>query len=255
MEEQETEEPANDWTKTMLKPTTERYELLCHLLESRVKKYLDLDPGSFKLCCNKYIGRTRYDARQILQNIPEFFFIYHDNTIFLFSLVFHAPKPIKLGPKGSSTKLWGSVNSQNFLGQAKYELFRNSIIYRSKNSQNIIIFEKSKINAKLSARAPERAGNCHKNFPIIFGKEKLKKFQKKFDLNFKMPIAKTALKSTIGRLNQKLGPRKHILTFFRREIKIMWENASTSSRSRSRSRSSSSLSTRTSTTKTKIKSL
>jgi hypothetical protein len=167
----------------------------------------------------------------------------------LFSLVFHAPKPIKLGPKGSSTKLWGSVNSQNFLminfGQAKYELFRNSIIYCSKNSQKIIIFEKSKINAKLSARAPERAGNSHKFFPINFGQEKLKLFQKKFDLNFKMPIVKTALKSTIECLNQKLGPRKRILTIFRREIGIMWENASTSSSS------SSSSSTRTSTTKIK----
>jgi hypothetical protein len=171
--------------------------------------------------------------------------------IFLFSLVFHAPKPIKLGPKGSSTKLWGSVNSQIFLGQAKYELFRNSNIYCSKNSQKIFIFEKSKINAKLSARAPEGAGNCHKNFPINFGKKKSKIYQKKIVPNFKMPIAKTALRSTIGRLNQKLGPRKHISTFFRREIKTMWENDSTSSRSRS----SSSLSTRISTTLTKIKSL
>jgi hypothetical protein len=233
---------------------TERYELLCHLPELRVKKYLDLDPGSFKLCCNKYIGRTRHDARQNLQNclnIPE------NNTILLFSLVFHAPKPIKLGPKGSSTKLWGSVNSQNFFGRAKYELFRNSIIYRFKNFQKIIIFEKSKINAKVSARALEGAGNCHKIFPINFGKKKVKIYQKKFVPNFKMPIAKTALRSTIGRLNQKLGPRKHISTFLEGNFKKMWENDSTNSRSRSRSSSSSSssISTRISTTLTKIKSL
>jgi hypothetical protein len=232
---------------------TERYELLCHLLESRVKKYLDLDPGSFKLCCNKYIDRTRYDARQNLQNISENFFINHDITIFLLSSVFHAPKPIKLGPKGSSTKLWGSVNSQNSLGQAKHELFRNSIIYRFKNLQKIIIFEKSKINAKLSARAPEGAGNCCEIFPINFGKEKLEIYQKKFVPNFKMPIAKSALRSTIGRLNQKLGPRKHISTLLEGKFKKMWENDSTNSRSRSRS--SSSISIRIFNNKTKIKSL
>jgi hypothetical protein len=35
-------------------------------------------------------------------------------------------------------------------------------------------------NAKLSVRALERAGNCHKIFPINFGKKKLKKIQKIF---------------------------------------------------------------------------
>jgi hypothetical protein len=36
-------------------------------------------------------------------------YLYHEYTTFLLSLVFHAPKPIKLGPKGSSTKSRGSV--------------------------------------------------------------------------------------------------------------------------------------------------
>jgi hypothetical protein len=205
---------------------TERYELLSHLLELRVKKY----------------------ARQNPQNISENSFINHDITIFFLSLVPY-PKPIKLGPKGSSTKLWGSVNSS--LGQAKHELFRNSIIYRLKNFQKIIIFEKSKINAKLSARAPEGAGNCHKNFPINIGKKNLKIYQKNFVPNFKMPIAKYALRSTIGRLNQKLGPRKHISTFLEGKFKKSRENDCTNSRSRS----SSSISIRILNNKTKIKSL
>jgi hypothetical protein len=215
---------------------TERYELLSRLIELRVKKYLDLDPGSFKLCCKKYIDKIRYDARQNLQNIS-------DITIFLLSLVPY-PKPIKLGPKGSSTKLWGYVNSS-------LETFRNSIIYRFKNFQKINIFEKSKINAKLSARAPEGAGNCHKNFPINIGKANLKIYQKNFAPNFKMPIAKSALRSTIGRLNQKLGTRKHISTFLEGKFKKSRENDCTNSRSRS----SSSISIRILNNKTKIKSL
>jgi hypothetical protein len=228
--------------------------LLSRLFELRVKKYLDLDPGPFKLCCRKYIDKIRYDARQNLQNISENSFINsfinHDITIFLLSLVPY-PKPIKLGPKGSSTKQGGSVNSS--LGQAK--LFRNSIIYRLKIFQKIIIFEKSKINAKLSARAPEGAGNCHKKFPINIGKENLKIYQKNFVPNFKMPIAKYALRSMIGRLNQKLGTRKHISTFLEGKFKKSRENDCTNSRSRSRSRSSSSISIRILNNKTKIKSL
>jgi hypothetical protein len=220
---------------------------LSRLIELRVKKYLDLDPGPFKLCCKKYIDKISYNARQNLQNISENSlknsFINHDITIFLLSLVPY-PKPIKLGPKGSSTKLWGSVNSS-------LELFRNSIIYRFKNFQKIIIFEKSKINAKLSARAPEGAGNCQKKFSITIGKEKLKIYQKNFVPNFKMPIAKSAIRSTIGRLNQKLGPRKHISTFLEGKFKKSRENDCTNSRSRS----SSSISIRILNNKTKIKSL
>jgi hypothetical protein len=212
--------------------------LLSRVIELRVKKYLDLDPGSFKLCCKKYIDKISYNARQNLRNISENSFIKHDITIFLLNLVPY-PKPIKLGPKGSSTKRWGSVN----------KLFRNSIIYRLKNFQKIIIFEKSKINAKSSARAPEGAGNRQKIFSIIIVKEKLKIYQKIFVPNFKMPIAKSAIRSTIGRLNQKLGPRKHISTFLQGKFKKSRENDCTNSRSRSSSR------TRILNNKTKTKSL
>jgi hypothetical protein len=118
--------------------------------------------------------------------------------------------------------------------------------------QKIIIFEKSKINAKLSARAPEGAGNCHKKFSITIGKENLKIYQKKFVPNFKMPIAKSALRSTIGRLNQKLGPRKHISTILEGKFKKMWENDCTNSHPRSRSCSSISIRILNNKTKTSV---
>jgi hypothetical protein len=199
--------------------------LLSRVIELRVK-YLDLDPGSFKLCCKKYIDKISYNARQNLRNNSKNFFIMQNIMIFLLNLVPY-PKPIKLGPIGSSTKRWGSVK----------KLFRQSIIYRLKNFQKIKNFEKSKTNAKSSARAPEGAGNCQKIFSIIIAKEKLKIYQKNFVPNFKMPIAKSAIRSTIGRLKQKLGPRNHISTFYKGNLKKSRENDCTNSCSSSSSRS------------------
>jgi hypothetical protein len=75
-------------------------------------------------------------------------------------LVFHAPKPIKLGSKGSSTKCVVKVtnikNSKNQKNQKYY--------------QKLFIFKKFKNTAKLAARALVRAGNNQNFFPTKFGK-------------------------------------------------------------------------------------
>jgi hypothetical protein len=43
-------------------------------------------------------------------------------------------------------------------------------------------------------------------------------FTKLFDINLKMSMSKTALRTTIGRTNQKLGQENHFLQKSRREI-------------------------------------
>jgi hypothetical protein len=48
---------------------------------------------------------------------------YHEYKTVLYRLVFHAPKPIKLGSKGSSTKRWGTVKDFKKLKKPKKNPF------------------------------------------------------------------------------------------------------------------------------------
>jgi hypothetical protein len=85
--------------------------------------------------------------------------------------------------------------------------------HNAKKFQKNLIFENFNYIAKLSAGALERAGNSHKKFPNDFSQENFGFFRKNSDLNLKMAMSKTAIRTTIRRPNQKLGPRKHISTY------------------------------------------
>jgi hypothetical protein len=94
--------------------------LYCYL---GAHKCLDLDPGLVNgLMSNTNNTSTRvpyaYFMRLGTYPVPYAYLMrlgtypinsYYEYTTFLLSLVFHAPKPIKLGSKGSSTKLRGVV--------------------------------------------------------------------------------------------------------------------------------------------------
>jgi hypothetical protein len=132
------------------------------------------------------------------------------------------PKLIKLGSTGSSTKRCGAVKKFKYIKNPK---FKN-------NSQKIKNFQKFKLITKTTARAPVITFKCNNFFPIKIGQEKIEIFTKLFDINLKMAMFKTALRTTIGRTNQKLGQENHFLQKLRREIdKYMQrreKNASTS---------------------------
>jgi hypothetical protein len=101
--------------------------------------------------------------------------------------------------------------TSNTKGKLYSKNLKNSL--NEKKFQKIAIFKIFKNTAKLSAGALERAGNSHKNFPNIFSQENFTFFRKISDLNLKMAMFKTAIRTTIGRPNQKLGTRKHISTY------------------------------------------
>jgi hypothetical protein len=70
----------------------------------------------------------------------------------------------------------------------------------------------------MSAGALRRAGNCHRIFPIDFGQEKSKKFQKNFDIYFENSMSKTAIRIQFRRQEKKLGQENQFLQNSRREI-------------------------------------
>jgi hypothetical protein len=116
-------------------------------------QYLDLNLGfTTSLYYSKYlVGKKHY--------------LYHEYKTLLYSSVFHAPKPIKLGSKGSSTKLLWTVNN-----------FKNSY---QKNSKKFKIFKNT---AKFSALALEKGPDKQNYFWPNFGQEKLIFFEKFFSL-------------------------------------------------------------------------
>jgi hypothetical protein len=80
-------------------------------------KYLDLDLGlghgltsntNTMSTCVPYAYLTRPKYHHLGTYLVNF---NHEYMTFLYSLVFHAPKPIKLGSKGSSTKLRRTVKN------------------------------------------------------------------------------------------------------------------------------------------------
>jgi hypothetical protein len=70
----------------------------------------------------------------------------------------------------------------------------------------------------MTARALVITFKCNNFFPIKIGQEKIEIFTKLFDINLEMAMFKTALRTTIGRTNQKLGQENHFLQKSRREI-------------------------------------
>jgi hypothetical protein len=118
------------------------------------------------------------------------------------------PKPIKLGPTGSSTKRCGAVKKSKYIKNPK---FKN-------NFQKIKIFKNFKSITNMTARALAITFKCNNFLPIKIGQEKIEIFTKLFDINLKMAMFKTAIRTTIGRTNQKLGQENHFLQKLRREI-------------------------------------
>jgi hypothetical protein len=116
-------------------------------------QYLDLNLGfTTSLYYSKYLVGKKY-------------YLYHEYKTLLYSSVFHAPKPIKLGSKGSSTKLLRTVNN-----------FKNSY---HKNSKKFKFFKNT---AKFSALALEKGPDKQNYFWPNFGQEKLIFFEKNFSL-------------------------------------------------------------------------
>jgi hypothetical protein len=111
------------------------------------------------------------------------------------------PKPIKLGPTGSSTKRCGVVKQPKHITKSKFE----------NNFQKIKFFKNYKSITNMTARALVIIFKCNNFFPIKIGQEKIKIFTKLFVQNFKMAMFKTAIRSLIGRPKQKLGQENHFL--------------------------------------------
>jgi hypothetical protein len=91
-----------------------------------------------------------------------------DYTTALHRVVFHAPKLIKLGSKGSSTKRCGAVKKFKYTKKSKFP----------KKSQKIKIFKKFKTITKMTARALVITFKCNNFFPIKIGQEKMEIFTK-----------------------------------------------------------------------------
>jgi hypothetical protein len=170
-----------------------------------LKQCLDLNPG----LDSGLTSNTKVIYSKDLKNkyLPSKNFT--DYTTALHRVVSY-PKLIKLGSTGSSTKRWGAVKK---FKHAKNSKFQNKI-------QKIKFLKNIKSITDMTARALVIIFKCNNFFPIKIGQEKIEIFTKLFDINLKMAMFKTALRTTIGRTNQKLGQENHFLQKSRREIEI-----------------------------------
>jgi hypothetical protein len=171
-----------------------------------LKQCLDLNPG----LDSGLTSNTKVIYSNDLKNkyLPSKNFI--DYTTALHRVVSY-PKLIKLGSTGSSTKRWGAVKK---FKHAKNSKFQNKI-QKIKNLKNI------KLITKVTARALVITFKCNNFFPIKIGQEKIEIFTKLFDINLEMAMFKTALRTTIGRTNQKLGQENHFLQNLEGKFKYM----------------------------------
>jgi hypothetical protein len=119
---------------------------------------------------------------------------------FLLSLVFHAPKPIKLGSKGSSTKLRGAV--KHFRKSKNQKYFK-----KLKN------FKKIKNTAKLSAIALEMELNLKRYISNNFGQANIKFYRKNFHLNLEIRTSKSGVRIEFRRPGSEISPLNTFLTF------------------------------------------
>jgi hypothetical protein len=129
---------------------------------------------------------------------------YHEYTTFLLSLVTN-PKPIKLGSKGSSTKLRGAVKHFKKPKNQKYFL-------------KLKFFKKYKNTAKLSAIALEMAHSQKSYISNNFGKANKKIYRNFFHLKSKFRTSKSGLRTEFGGPGSEISPKNSFSTFFRRKI-------------------------------------
>jgi hypothetical protein len=124
---------------------------------------------------------------------------------FLLSLVFHAPKPIKLGSKGSSTKFRGSVKH--------FKKSKNPI-----NFKNLKIFKKIKTIAKLSAIALEMAFSLKGYISNNFGQANVKFYRKNFHLNLEIRTSKSGVRIEFRRPGSEISPLNTFLRFLKGKL-------------------------------------
>jgi hypothetical protein len=122
-------------------------------------------------------------------------------TVLSKSVLFISTSSFKLGPTGSSTKRCGVVKQSKHITKSKFE----------NKFQKIKNFKNYKSITNMTARALVIIFKCNNFFPIKIGQEKIEIFTKLFDLNLKMAMFKTAIRSSIGRTKQKLGQENHFL--------------------------------------------
>jgi hypothetical protein len=144
---------------------------------------------------------------------------YHEYTTFLLSLVFHAPKPIKLGSKGSSTKLRGAV--KHFKKSKNQKYFKK-----------LKIFKKIKNIAKLSAIALEMAFSLKSYISNNFGQANKKFYRNFFHFNPKIRTSKSGLRIEFRRPGSEISPKNTFSSFLegklqnsRANCKIMMHQA------------------------------
>jgi hypothetical protein len=174
-------------------------------------QYLDLNLGfTTSLYYSKYlVGNNYYIVGKNKR----------DSTTALHRVVSY-PKLIKLGSTGSSTKRCGVVKKSKYIKNRKLK----------NNFQKIKFFKIFKSITDMTARALVIIFICNNFFPIKIGQEKIEIFTKLFDLNLKMAMFKTAIRSTIGRTEQKLGQENHFLQNLERKFKYMQAPAQDQSR-------------------------
>jgi hypothetical protein len=125
---------------------------------------------------------------------------YHEYMTFLLSLVFHAPKPIKLGSKKSSTKLWGAVKHFKKSKNLKY-------------SKKLKKLKKIKNIAKLSAIALEMAFSLKSYISNNFGQANKKFYRNFFHLNSKIWTSKSGLRIEFRRPGSEISPKNTFSSF------------------------------------------
>jgi hypothetical protein len=126
---------------------------------------------------------------------------------FLLSLVFHAPKPIKLGSKKSSTKLWGAVKHFKKSKNLKY-------------SKKLKKLKKIKNIAKLSAIALEMAFSLKSYISNNFGQANKKFYRNFFHLNPKIRTSKSGLRIEFRRPGSEISPKNTFSSFLEGKLQI-----------------------------------
>jgi hypothetical protein len=188
-------------------------------------QYLDLNLGiTTSLYCSKYLVGNKYyivGKKYYVRGIK--YYLYHEYKTFLYSLVFHAPKPIKLGSKGSSTKLWWTVNN-----------FKNSNQKNSKKFQNSLEFKFFKNTAKFSALALEKGPDKQNYFWPNFGQENLTFFEKKISIFSEKLNAQNTAQINAATSRSKVRSIKALFEqFWLKKRDPSWDNIASSTKNNS----------------------
>jgi hypothetical protein len=189
-------------------------------------QYLDLNLGiTTYLYCSKYLVGNKYylvGNKYYIRGIK--YYSYHEYKTFLYSLVFHAPKPIKLGSKGSSTKLWWTVN--NFKNSKIKKTLKNSKI-----SWNLIFLKNI---AKFSALALEKGPDKQNYFWPNFGQENLTFFEKKNSIFSEKSNAQNTAQINAATSRSKVRSIKALFEqFWLKKRDPSWDNYASSTKNNS----------------------